>query len=540
MIFGISIIDQHLIMMSKDSKIKKSSDTNVSSKEKRKPKPPGKKKEETKEAEKDEKSESGTDEKKIENIPDFDEEKQCPLCIETYTWSGTHKRVVCQYCNYAACRECVETTLIDPEARRDPECFACHRVWTREFIHGNFTKAFQFGELKNHREQVLFDREKSLLPATQTILVELERRRKEDKALMDEENRLKKEAERIKERRRDVRNQRFVLANEDVTNLGMEKVEHKTFIRPCPVADCRGYLSTRWKCPICEIWVCKNCHVTKKSENDDEHKCKEDDVKTAEMIMNDTKPCPKCGTRIFKNGGCPQMWCTNCHTGFSWQTGKIVTGPVHNPHYFEWMAKNGTAERNSHLPHQNDGCGEINIHMIASRAGCSNRHVNWYDIVRFINEVADNLTNYPTENTNTYLPLRLSFLKGEISEVQFKRSLQMKEKRLSKLREEKEILQTFVTVSREELVKISDQKSRSEDITSAHERLLDLREYLNSQLINLGSRYNNMCRAIDTKEWKWSDTNILQGKKNQKSQKKLKGTMPIDEDHEDYDENLNL
>lgn len=45
----------------------------------------------------------------------------------------------------------------------------------------------------------------------------------------------------------------------------------------------------------------------------------------------------------MKIDGCDQMWCTSCHTPFSWINGTaITTRQVHNPHYFEWLqSRNG-------------------------------------------------------------------------------------------------------------------------------------------------------------------------------------------------------
>ena len=40
------------------------------------------------------------------------------------------------------------------------------------------------------------------------------------------------------------------------------------------------------------------------------------------------------------------MWCTQCHTAFSWKSGQIQTR-VHNPHYYEWLRENNS---NNNVP----------------------------------------------------------------------------------------------------------------------------------------------------------------------------------------------
>jgi len=132
-------------------------------------------------------------------------------------------------------------------------------------------------------------------------------------------------------------------AAEDVNADDDEKKDRKRFIMPCPGQECRGFLSTQYKCDLCSIHACPKCLDIIGTDKDAEHTCNEDNVKSAEMIRKETKPCPACGTRISKIDGCDQMWCVECHTAFSWNTGNIDTGRIHNPHFYQ------------HKRHQNNG-----------------------------------------------------------------------------------------------------------------------------------------------------------------------------------------
>jgi len=120
--------------------------------------------------------------------------------------------------------------------------------------------------------------------------------------------------------------------------------EKRKFIMACPNPDCRGYLSTAYKCEICTLHTCKDCLEIIGYSKDEPHVCNPDSVKSAELIRKDTRPCPTCGERIYKISGCDQMWCPHDGTAFSWKTGQIDTGHVHNPHFYQAQrAQNGGA-----------------------------------------------------------------------------------------------------------------------------------------------------------------------------------------------------
>jgi hypothetical protein len=122
--------------------------------------------------------------------------------------------------------------------------------------------------------------------------------------------------------------------------LNRKTRERTEFIRKCGDAECRGFLSSRWKCGLCDKPTCLECHEVKT----DDHACDANTVETVKLLKSDTRNCPGCQSAIFKIDGCDQMWCTQCKTGFSWATGNIEM-KLHNPHYYEWRRQNGGLER---------------------------------------------------------------------------------------------------------------------------------------------------------------------------------------------------
>lgn len=102
---------------------------------------------------------------------------------------------------------------------------------------------------------------------------------------------------------------------------------------PCQFNGCRGFL-VDWQCGLCGNATCSECF---KIAGED-HECNEDDMKTFEVMMATTKPCPNCKMAISKVAGCDQMFCTNCHFKFNWKSlSEERTIYFHNPHLTEYL-----------------------------------------------------------------------------------------------------------------------------------------------------------------------------------------------------------
>jgi hypothetical protein len=304
--------------------------------------------------------------------------KECSICCEKYNMS-TIARVVCEYgdCKYEACKGCVRTYLLNTDA--DPHCMNCKKAWSQKFLVENLNKSYMTKEYKAHKKQFLLEREISKLPQTMDAAENYSLINAEEikcKEIYHEMNRARKLLLYIQIKYNNSRN----LINTYKRNLNIKvDVVRNEFIMACPNNDCRGYLSTQYKCKLCNLHTCSKCHEIIGNSKDEEHTCKEENIQTAEMIKKETKPCPTCGTRISKISGCDQMWCPSCHKAFSWNTGKIDNGIIHNPHFYEYQRKTngGVAPRN-----QGDvQCGGL----------CS-----WYDLnSRILNKiVSTNHKNY--------------------------------------------------------------------------------------------------------------------------------------------------
>jgi hypothetical protein len=345
----------------------------------------------------------------------------CGVCCEKYNKS-THNRVVCEYagCGYESCKVCVRTYLLG--TTNDPHCMNCKNQWSSKFLVESLNRSYIDNDYKKHRKNLLAEREISRTPELM-VLVErtklVEEETKELHLMMNEFEDLRKMVNTMRIKIGEKNMRIFRIRNGEHA----EKDERKKFIMPCPGDDCKGYLSSHYKCELCKLYVCPDCfEVIGHNKEDAAHVCKEDNLKSAEMIKKETKGCPKCGVRIFKISGCDQMWCTECKVAFSWNTGKIVVdGAIHNPHFYQYMQNNNTGGVGVGVAPRNPGdvlCGGLlSIHNLkfiqahltkASSVVSSASNSNEFVGLLISNSVIKNfIQNLKTKPTRKYVDFNL-------------------------------------------------------------------------------------------------------------------------------------
>lgn len=430
---------------------------------------------------------------------DQSESKECQICFNKYT-KILRKPVECQYCKYSSCLECAKKYILSIVT--DPKCMKCNVAWNREFIDSHFTTTFRNNELKKHRENVLLDREKSLLPATveqAQVAKQLKANKQNLHNLYDKRIELQRELSNIN---RDIRNLQYNnrytpnREGEAGTSAGSER---KQFMRACVMSSCRGFLSTQWKCGICNVFVCPDCHEIKKSLKDEEHVCNPDNVASAKLLSKDSKPCPKCTALIYKIDGCNQMWCIMCQTPFDWVTGKETSSNnIHNPEYYRYIREKngGNIPRNAgDIPLR---CGGLPEYWTVNRyLEKNNKYVadtrfnNLYQFHRTIMHISDvEIRRHPDNIITNYQELRISYLLDEINEDEWKFELQRKEKKRELSTARRNVYEMIVTIAADLFHKLLLTKVPAEIIQILDE-FEEAIKYYNESIENVAKRFNS-------------------------------------------------
>jgi len=434
---------------------------------------------------------------------------ECQICCEKFNKS-THSMVECEYvdCNYAACKTCMRTYLLSNNL--DPHCMNCKKAYSDKFLVNNLNKTFVRKEYKEHRANLLLERELAKMQDTMIYAAAEKEARMADKEVEEIDINIFELENKIlllKHNRVQLVRKAYQLRHPNSKNT---VEEHRKFIMPCPVNNCRGFLSSQYKCGVCSKYVCPDCHEVKGLDKDIEHECDKDMVETVKTIKLESKPCPKCGARISKVSGCDQMWCIGCQTAFSWKSGKIETGVVHNPHFFEFQRNN----QNNRA--QDRTFGQCNAERLPdnymfrtnlrafSGYNLPENHKRVYNLIMSILQICNHIENVEIRNRNDYInnatnniALRVKYLMNDIDKDGLSKQLISIDKERKKSIEIIYILQLVYNIGKDTLWSIMDAPEINIDLLEeAIKHFEEVVSYANQHLSEIKSVYNTKVPII--------------------------------------------
>ena len=345
---------------------------------------------------------------------------ECPLCIEIFDQQNIF---ICNACKYSNCIDCHKKYLLT--STQDQHCINCRSVIPYDLFLQKFNKKnWVFDNYKTHRYNVLWEREQSLFPQT----VHYNSLKKQEKILTSERESLLKQIMQI---------------NIKLDNLGL-KQKNKTqtfeYTYACPLENCKGFLNKDFKCDLCDSNICNKCY-TEKIE-DHIHECSDELVETFNAIKKEAKPCPTCGEFISKISGCDQMFCVKCATAFSWKTGLVEKGIIHNPHAHAFFQNNPNAQENylnniNNNNQNNNECRPPIPDKYFFKSDYFHSNDTYISIISMHRRIAEfrqynrnRILTFIQNNNDKNLDLRLRFINNEINEKMFKQVLHSRNKKL--------------------------------------------------------------------------------------------------------------
>lgn len=483
-------------------------------------------------------------------------ENECNVCTNNFT--KTVKKVMCS-CEYNCCIVCAKKYLLSKDELQ-PKCMNCENEWDRMFLIANFGKTFVNTKYKQHREDVLFNLELKMMPATQPYLEKEIKMRELNNKLFDIKNKkdklynnilsvtrdeyskmdllieeIKKETAKIVNIKRKTYDNELILIQEQeqlITNELMEIID-KEFNMPTNVKceTCNCYLNENNVCIICKTEVCNKCYEKKIKD----HICDETILKNITYLNSEPKikNCPSCNIVINQYEGCDDAFCVYCKTKFNWKTLKIMKGTSTNDTYRRYIRSINITDKVETVKEKNishDICPselddlyeqilsyrilELKKHKIRSNSHISSyldttvreKIVPYLISIREVINVEINKFDIETNAFNRSLKLRISYMSKRISKETFKSEIQKLDKDALKKRDIQDILTLYANCGcdilngflNEFLKEKDDYENYISLVSSTCNKMQFLIEITNNSFKLLSNNFNCKTFRIDT------------------------------------------
>jgi hypothetical protein len=211
------------------------------------------------------------------------------------------------------------------------------------------------------------------------------------------------------------------------------------------------------------------------------------------------------------------MFCVECHTAFSWQTGAVVNGVIHNPHYYEFLRNqgNGTAPRNAgDVP-----CGGVPYYTHLTQA-LRSLSATTQRIVMRIHRLTAEITDQRIQmyqgafNMNDNGDLGVLYLMKEITKEAMQTELAKRELKRNKHLAIRAVLEMFVNTSTMMLNNmINEQPTGDATFQNTLLEYTNLRKYVNESLMTVSKMKSCSVPQIGD-GWEWKQFNKVPSRRS--------------------------
>lgn len=386
-----------------------------------------------------------------------------------------------------------------------------------------FSRTFVDTEYRTHRENVLVDREMALLPDAQHVVANYRLAHKLRADISDAGVILDQMFQYTRELRlqrdRDGRQLHMIIANNYETDGTRTAAatqdamrDRARFVCGCPADDCRGFITMRHVCGTCGLRVCRACLEPVGGDDDDAHVCHPDTAATAAVLRRDARPCPSCAIMISKVNGCDQMFCTVCHVVFSWQTGQIERGRVHNPHYYDWLRSQSATGEIPREPGDNGCCGGDDmdvptfdwvIYILRDKPNSvqpnTPKYIQVMEFHRWLRHVlgveipALRDVDDPRRVHRANMDLRLQYLVGTLDREEWKRRLFTRERSTARRVEQRQIYEMYAAVVCDNLRAFV---ARAKGVDAIIAEMQAVADHANAAFLSVSKRYGCVAKEV--------------------------------------------